>query len=363
MAFICFNSIHCICSNTSDLSFVLNPEELVNPLQGTNSTFEFSTGNTYPAVAVPWGMNFWTPQTRKNGNGWQYVYNDLKIQGFKQTHQPSPWINDYGCFSIMPQLVSPERNQIKRAIAYKKDKEKVTPYLYDVTLANGIRTEMTATNSGAAFRITYNGKDDAYILIDCFNGDGEIKFDSLTNTIIGYSSYYAGNNNINLPKNFRTYFVIKPSLPVKEFAGINSNNEILAHSKISGKDVTAYLSFGRVKKIDIKIASSFISYDQAKMNYKRELGVKSFDTIKKENKDIWNKELSKIKVKGGTKDEQRTFYTAFIERYFSLGKCMSMIKMVINIIIVFMMVRYMKVQCLLIMVFGILLEPFILFLR
>lgn len=311
VAFLCFNFIHCICSNTSDLSFILNPEEFVNPLQGTNSTFELSTGNTYPAIAVPWGMNFWTPQTRKNGNGWQYVYNDLKIQGFKQTHQPSPWINDYGCFSIMPQLVSPERDQIKRSIAYKREKEKVTPYLYDVTLDNGIRTEMTATNSGAAFRVTYNGKDNTYILIDCFNGNGEIKFDSITNTIIGYSSYYAGNNNINLPKNFRTYFVIKPSLPVKEFAGINSNNEILAYNKISGKDITAYISFGKVKKVDIKIASSFIGYDQANMNYERELGVKSFDTIKKENKDIWNKELSKIKVKGGTKDEQRTFYTAF----------------------------------------------------
>ena len=45
---------------------------LVNPLMGTESTFELSTGNTYPAIALPWGMNFWTPQTGKNGDGWQY---------------------------------------------------------------------------------------------------------------------------------------------------------------------------------------------------------------------------------------------------------------------------------------------------
>ena len=75
--------------------------QYVNPLMGSQSTFELSTGNTYPAIAHPWGMNFWTPQTGKIGDGWQYTYTANKIRGFKQTHQPSPWINDYGQFSIM----------------------------------------------------------------------------------------------------------------------------------------------------------------------------------------------------------------------------------------------------------------------
>ena len=85
--------------------------QYVSPLVGTQSTFELSTGNTYPAIARPWGMNFWTPQTGKMGDGWQYVYTANKIRGFKQTHQPSPWINDYGQFSIMPvvgKLVLPQ---------------------------------------------------------------------------------------------------------------------------------------------------------------------------------------------------------------------------------------------------------------
>lgn len=74
--------------------------QYVNPLMGTQSSFELSAGNTYPAIARPWGMNFWTPQTGKNGDGWQYSYDAHTICGFKQTHQPSPWINDYGCFEI-----------------------------------------------------------------------------------------------------------------------------------------------------------------------------------------------------------------------------------------------------------------------
>ena len=81
---------------------IFSPEELVNPLMGTDSEYQLSNGNTYPAIALPWGMNFWTPQTNVNGDGWQYQYHADKIVGFKQTHQPSPWINDYGCFSIMP---------------------------------------------------------------------------------------------------------------------------------------------------------------------------------------------------------------------------------------------------------------------
>ena len=76
--------------------------DYVNPLVGSQSKLSLSTGNTYPAIAMPWGMNFWMPQTGKMGDGWAYTYDADKIRGFKQTHQPSPWINDYGQFAIMP---------------------------------------------------------------------------------------------------------------------------------------------------------------------------------------------------------------------------------------------------------------------
>lgn len=88
------------CSTESETTF--EPAELASPLMGTDSEFLLSHGNTYPAIALPFGMNFWTPQTRKNGDGWAYAYDDHKIVGIKQTHQPSPWINDYAAFSLMP---------------------------------------------------------------------------------------------------------------------------------------------------------------------------------------------------------------------------------------------------------------------
>ena len=73
------------------LSAVENPVDYVNTLVGTQSKYELSTGNTYPATAMPWGMNFWTPQTGEMGNGWTYRYDADKIRGFKQTHQPKAW--------------------------------------------------------------------------------------------------------------------------------------------------------------------------------------------------------------------------------------------------------------------------------
>ncbi|HWJ26860.1 MAG TPA: hypothetical protein VNS32_09985, partial [Flavisolibacter sp.] len=89
--------------------------EWINPLMGTDSKVDLSNGNTYPAIAVPWGMNYWLPQTGKNGDGWAYTYASDKIRGFKQTHQPSPWMNDYGQFSIMPVTKSLKFDQNDRA--------------------------------------------------------------------------------------------------------------------------------------------------------------------------------------------------------------------------------------------------------
>ena len=109
--------------------------DYVNPLVGTQSTFELSTGNTYPAIARPWGMNFWSPQTGKMGDGWMYQYTATKIRGFKQTHQPSPWINDYGQFSIMPMVNKQEVNEDNRSSWVAHKCETANAYYYKVYLA------------------------------------------------------------------------------------------------------------------------------------------------------------------------------------------------------------------------------------
>ena len=123
--------------------------DFVNPLVGSDSAFELSNGNTYPAIATPWGMNFWTPQTGEMGNGWGYTYNGYKIRGFKQTHQPSPWINDYAAFSLFPETGKLEINEDERASWYSHKAEISKPHYYKVYLADyDVTTEIVPTERG-----------------------------------------------------------------------------------------------------------------------------------------------------------------------------------------------------------------------
>ena len=137
------------------------PVDYVNPLVGTQSSFQLSTGNTYPAIAMPWGMNFWVPQTGKNGDGWQYTYNASKIRGFKQTHQPSPWINDYGQFSLMPTVGEPVWDENERASWFSHKAETATPYYYKVYLADyDVTAEVAPTERAAILRFTFPETDE-----------------------------------------------------------------------------------------------------------------------------------------------------------------------------------------------------------
>ena len=110
--------------------------DLVNPLMGTDSKFSLSNGNTYPAIATPLGMNFWTPQTAKMGDGWAYKYDDETIRGIKQTHQPSPWINDYASFSLMPVTGELKYHEDERASWFSHKAEESKPHYYKTYLAD-----------------------------------------------------------------------------------------------------------------------------------------------------------------------------------------------------------------------------------
>ena len=157
------------------VSRVTDPVEWINPLMGTDSKPGLSNGNTYPAIAVPWGMNFWTPQTGSMGNGWAYTYTADKIRGFKQTHQPSPWMNDYGQFSIMPVTGKTKFRQDERASWLSHKAETAKPYYYSVYLADAdVTTEITPTERAAQFRFTYPKSDSSFIVVDAFDRGSSI---------------------------------------------------------------------------------------------------------------------------------------------------------------------------------------------
>lgn len=291
----------------ADNSF--NPAEYVNPLVGSQSSFELSTGNTYPAIARPWGMNFWTPQTGKMGDGWAYVYTAHKIRGFKQTHQPSPWINDYGQFSIMPVVGKPEFNEDKRASWFSHKGEIAKAYYYKVYLAeHDVVTELTPTERAVMFRFTFPENDHSYVVIDAFDRGSYIKVIPEENKIIGYTTRNSGG----VPENFKNYFIIEFDKPFT-YKATFANGALKENSTEQKENhVGAVIGF-KTKKGEIvhaKVASSFISFDQAALNMK-ELGNDSFNTLVEKGKEAWNKVLSKIEVEGGNLDQYRTFYSCF----------------------------------------------------
>ena len=285
-----------------------SPVDYVNPLIGTQSKYELSNGNTYPAIARPWGMNFWTPQTGNMGDGWVYTYTADKIKGFKQTHQPSPWNNDYGQFSIMPMINNLEFDQEKRASWFSHKAEIAKPYYYSVYLADyDITTEFAPTERANIFRITYPQTDSAVFVIDAFDKGSYVKFIPEENKVIGYSTRNSGG----VPDNFKNYFVIVFDKPVEFYRGVRNGELVEDEREIEDDHAGAMVGFrtARGEVVTARVASSFISFEQAELNLKEVLE-KSFEEIKQEGRDRWNEVLGRVEVEDDNLDRVRTFYSA-----------------------------------------------------
>ncbi|MFU1859071.1 GH92 family glycosyl hydrolase [Sphingobacterium sp. NGMCC 1.201703] len=285
-----------------------SPVDYVNPLIGTESKYELSNGNTYPAIARPWGMNFWTPQTGNMGDGWVYTYTADKIKGFKQTHQPSPWNNDYGQFSLMPMTGKPQFDQEKRASWFSHKAEVAKPYYYSVYLADhDVTTELTPSQRAAIFQFTFPKTEHAYVAIDAFDKGSYIKVIPQENKIIGYSTKNSGG----VPDNFKNYFVIIFDRPFSYKAGVRNGNMKDNQLEIQDDHAGAIVGFPALKrgeKVLAKVASSFISFEQAELNL-NEVRSKSFEQVADEGKQQWNEVLGRVQIEDKNVDRLRTFYS------------------------------------------------------
>ncbi len=286
----------------------------VNPLMGTLSKPALSNGNTYPAIALPWGMNIWTPQTGEMGNGWQYTYDADKINGFKQTHQPSPWMGDYGQFAIMPVTGRLKVNQKDRASWFSHKTEVATPYAYSVYLADyDVTAELTPTERSAQFRFTFPKSDSSFVVIDALDDGSSINVIPGQNKITGYSTKHA-----NGPlKNFKNYFVIYCDKPFTISRAYSNGVEAQSLS-IQAKHAIGAIGFKTKagEKVHLHVASSFISLEQAELNLRREQGNASFDDLKQKALNIWNQTLGSIQVDGGTTGQRQTFYSCLYRMLF-----------------------------------------------
>ena len=283
------------------------PVDYVSTLVGTQSSYAISTGNTYPAVCMPWGMNFWTPQTGKMGDGWTYTYTADKLRGFKQTHQPSPWINDYGQFTIMPETgEAPIFDEEKRASWFSHKAEVAKPYYYRTYLADyDVVTELAPTERAAIMRITFP-ESKSYVVVDAFDKGSYVKIMPKERMIVGYTTKNSGG----VPHNFKNYFVMKFDKDFTYTAAVADGRINTADVKAECNHAGGIVGFktSRGEQVNVRIASSFISEEQALENLK-ELGSDSFDEVKARGRKTWNDILGRIEVKSDDIDHLRTFYS------------------------------------------------------
>ncbi|MFI3333147.1 MAG: GH92 family glycosyl hydrolase [Rikenellaceae bacterium] len=302
LSLVAFASLSCCNNAFSDE--VYDYVDYVNPLVGTLSEFALSTGNTYPAIARPWGMNFWTPQTNNMGNGWAYQYDSYQIQGFKQTHQPSPWINDYGQFSIMPT----EGLKFKakdRQSWFSHKTEIAKPHYYSVYLGESdTKVEITPTDRAAYFRFTTPQSDSTSLVIDAFDRGSYVWVMPDKRRVLGYTTRNSGG----VPENFKNYFIIEFDTPI-DYYSLWSGDSLVEGKEIDSDHSGAVIGFKteRGEQIHAKVASSFISFEQAALNLK-ELDDATFDEVVAQGREVWNQTLGAIDIEASL-DQKRTFYS------------------------------------------------------
>lgn len=283
--------------------------QYVNTLQGTDSHFGLSYGNTYGTTAMPYAMHTWAAQTGPNGEGWKYQYFVDKIRGFQQAHQCSPWVSDYAVYSFMPMVGELVVNQEKRASKFSHDNEIAKPHYYKVTLDNGITTEMAPTTRGVHLRFSFPKSGDAYLVLDGYTDMSEVEIDPVKRQVTGWVN---NQRFVNHSENFRSHFVIQFDKPFEAYGTWeNQKDEIFPNeTHREGKGAGIYIKFKKGIKVQAKAASSYISREQAFVTLSKELGSdKSLEVTKARGAKTWNELLNRVLVEGGTDDQMKTFYS------------------------------------------------------
>lgn len=268
--------------------------DLVNLLQGTNSTRVFSRGNTLPIAALPFGMAHWTIQSSST-DSWMFHPADGRFQGFRSTHQLSPWLADYGHAVFLPFCGECDVLPEKRSSSWQVETAKLHPYSLRLVLNRyGAEVELVPSERCAIIKANLRENRRPGFLVEAPGDTGVIRAEALSSTIRFESNASRGG----VPKNFTTYYVVR-------FA---EQWESFDLPQVSENRV-ATVRFKRGGSIEARIATSFISFEQAEKNLDRELGSKPIEEIRAEAQKRWAECFSRIDIEGSSDDQQRIFYS------------------------------------------------------
>ncbi|MBN2162750.1 MAG: GH92 family glycosyl hydrolase [Pontiellaceae bacterium] len=280
----------------------------VNTLQGTESKGDYSHGNTYPTIAVPYPMHSYSAQTGKNGHGWKYQYPSKTIRGFQQVHQCSPWVNDYNVFSLFPEVGELAVDEETRASAFSHDNETAKPHYYSVKFDNGIQTEISPTERCGHMRFTFPGGDPAWLVLDGYTGDSHIQIHPDHRRITGW----VHNGGWLTPGSLKSHFILEFDQPFTAYGTWeNRTGTVQAGNKeAEGKGAGAFLQFEPGSTVQVKVCASYISPEQAEVTFQREIAAdQTLDETKAKAARLWNELLGRVRVEGKSEADKATFYS------------------------------------------------------
>lgn len=282
----------------------------VNPMQGTDSVYTYSNGNTLPLTSMPWGMNAWCPQTNEAGGAWFFNPHHRRLEGIRLTHQPSPWIGDYGHMTFMPQTGRLQLSAHDRSSSIRPQEMTVRPNYFSARLLRyQAQLELTPTARCARMRIMFDDAQEARLILAPFRGESSMTIDPVNRVLKGWTRAKADGT----PDNYRMYFVLQfDGDVIAEQSGVFTKEyQALPHHTMTGEQVGAYvgLQLDSEGVAGVRISTSFISEEQAFINLDREIGERSFDQVLEEATQVWEKQLHVIEAESDDPDQLKTFYT------------------------------------------------------
>jgi len=277
--------------------------DLVNVLQGTNSNKLYSRGNTLPIITMPFGMAHWTLQSRSIDQPWFFQASDNRLEGIRCTHQLSPWLSDYGYATFLPFSGDPSATPADRASSYREANRIIKPNFLQLDLLRyGCQMELVPTERCAILRMTFKESDQAGVMIDLPGEDAEFRTERASGIVSGLTRFSSGG----VPDGFAAHYLVQIDQPITDFEVKN----------LPGRRIgIVHFKAETGRPAHLRIASSFISSEQALRNLKVELGDRTFENMRDSTANAWEKELGCVRVEGGTESQQRVFYSSLYRAF------------------------------------------------
>ncbi|MBN1672879.1 MAG: GH92 family glycosyl hydrolase [Kiritimatiellae bacterium] len=274
-----------------------------DPLQGTDSSFELSRGNCLPLVSVPWAMTAWSAQTAQDER-WFFRHGDPLLRGVRATHQPSPWLGDYGWFVLMPQTGERVYAESRaRASPYRQDRAVFHPHYFRAELIRyGVTLELTPTERCAVVRMGFAEGAAGRLLIVPGPGEAGFRLDPGAGRVTGYTR----SARHTVPASFACHFVIQFERPFDGHGFVQGRDLLRDTAERTGEELAAFVEFGvrARREVTLRVATSFISAEQAQRNLDTELGTAGFEEIRERAARRWMGMMDRL-VPGDAPDARR----------------------------------------------------------